>query len=146
MAIIQQRRATEQEAQAFVVNRERWRAAARDSELKGMALFQSEREFLRSSQAMQCYYHAALNCIMWQPTQRQLFESWCDENKIERGLRDTMFIGWQGAWTFNVPPFDDALKAEIKIALEARRRKPQETRDRERREYFNQYLPEGMKA
>lgn len=145
MAIIQHRRATEQEAQTFVTNRARWRAAAASLELKGLALMNSEREFLQSPQAGQCYYQATLNCIMWHPTQRQLFESWCDENKIERGLRDTVFIGWQGAWTFNVPPFDDATKAEMKIALEARGRKPLETRDRERREYFNQYLPEGMK-
>lgn len=132
--IIQRRKATEEENFMYYAAREQMR---KDTEgLPAVDRIRSMCGVLGG----QFYYQNDIGCLMWRPSEDQLYDSWCDENNIAHEIRETVKIGWTAAREFNAPAYSDELKAELKAGAEARQRTPHALRNALVKQYEAKYI------
>ena len=81
-------------------------------------------------------YSQHLNCIVYIPTHEEVFNHWCDANKIPHHAREYVNMGWFGAKRFyETSSYPPDLQEEIARA----RKMPSEHLRARREKFFSKY-------
>lgn len=112
--VIKTRKATEEETTLYMETIANAVIHIRENNIIGMEAVKFREDCARKIQLMR---DPILDCILWHPTPKQVFESWCAENGVDDAYKEFANKVWFGAMaTFSAPQFEENLRLEIEEA------------------------------